>query len=138
MNSVNVFQQQPARRDSSVGPEEASEGEELPDVATDYSDSEDEASIKRRKLEPSWTRGRELEDLLMQQSTVDPDEIFGVQLGPVPLDTMLPARKGDRRRARNRTSSANWSGPDGLSQWEIDRYNERMGIRSDAPPLGRS
>lgn len=137
MNSVNVFQQQPAQRDSSVGPEEASEGEELPDVATDYSDSEDEASIKRRKLEPSWTRGRELEDLLMQQSTVDPDEIFGVQLGPVPLDTMLPARKGDRRRARNRTSSANWSGPDGLSQWEIDRYNERMGIRSDAPPLGR-
>ena len=104
--------------------------DELPDVQSEYSDSEDEASIKKRKLEPSWTRGRELEDLLLQQSTVDPDEIFGFQLGPVPLDTMLPPRKGDRRRIRKRTSSANWNGPDGLAQWEIDRYNERMGIHS--------
>lgn len=122
MNNVNVFQQQPARQpDTSVV-------DELPDVASEYSDSEDEASVKKRKAEPSWTRGRELENQLLQQSTVDPDEIFGLQLGPVPLDAMLPPRKGDRRRMRHRTSSANWSGPDGLAQWEIDRYNERMGI----------
>lgn len=125
LSSTNVFQQQPA-----VPEPEAASAEELPDVQSEYSDSEDEASIKKRKLEPSWTRGRELEDLLLQQSTVDPDEIFGFQLGPVPLDTMLPPRKGDRRRARKRTSSANWNGPDGLAQWEIDRYNERMGIQT--------
>lgn len=118
----NVFQQQPA------AVEEAGV-DELPDVQSEYSDSDDEASLKKRKLEPSWARGRELEDLLLQQASMDPDEIFGFQLGPVPLDTMLPPRTGDRRRARNRTSSANWSGPDGLAQWEIDRYNERMGIR---------
>ncbi|WFC94899.1 hypothetical protein MBRA1_001537 [Malassezia brasiliensis] len=124
LSTTNVFQQQPATTE----PVDVST-EELPDVQSEYSDSEDEASIKKRKLEPSWTRGRELEDLLLQQSTVDPDEIFGFQLGPVPLDTMLPPRKGDRRRARKRTSSANWNGPDGLAQWEIDRYNERMGIQ---------
>lgn len=125
LSTTNVFQQQPAMTE----PADNASTEELPDVQSEYSDSEDEASIKKRKLEPSWTRGRELEDLLLQQSTVDPDEIFGFQLGPVPLDTMLPPRKGDRRRVRKRTSSANWNGPDGLAQWEIDRYNERMGIQ---------
>ncbi|WFD42976.1 hypothetical protein MPSI1_001627 [Malassezia psittaci] len=127
-NHGNVFQQKPIASESHYEEQE----QELMEVQSEYSDSEDEASIKRRKLEPSWTRGRELEDLLMQQSTVDPDEIFGFQMGPVPLDTMLPPTKGDRRRGRKRTSSANWNGPDGLAQWEIDRYNERMGIQSHA------
>lgn len=124
MSQHNVFQQAPAVSDTPAP------DDELPEVASEYSDSEDEASIKKRKLEPSWTRGRELEELLLQQATLDPDEIFGCQFEPVPLDSMLPPRQGDRRRQRHRTSSANWSGPDGLAQWEIDRYNERMGIRT--------
>ncbi|WFC98886.1 hypothetical protein MYAM1_001619 [Malassezia yamatoensis] len=125
---ANVFQQKPIASE----PQHEEQEQELMEVQSEYSDSEDEASIKKRKLEPSWTRGHELEDLLLQQSTVDPDEIFGFQMGPVPLDTMLPPTKGDRRRGRKRTSSANWNGPDGLAQWEIDRYNERMGIQSYA------
>ncbi|WFD32338.1 hypothetical protein MSPP1_003383 [Malassezia sp. CBS 17886] len=129
ITTTNVFQQQAAASRHVAAADD--DGGDLPDVASEYSDSEDEASIKKRKLEPSWTRGRELEDILLQQASVDPDEIFGFQMGPVPLDTMLPPRKGDRRRARNRTSSANWNGPDGLAQWEIDRYNERMGISRD-------
>jgi len=123
LSTQNVCQQ-------AAPPAPSADEEELPDVASEYSDSDDEASIRKRSQEPSWTRGRELEALLLQQATVDPDEIFGCQVGPVPLDTMLPPRKGDRRRLRHRTSSANWSGPDGLAQWEIDRYNERMGIHS--------
>lgn len=130
LSSTNVFQQQPAR-----GPDTTAD--ELPDVASEYSDSDDEATTKKRKTEPSWTRGRELEEQLLQQATVDPDEIFGIQLGPVPLDAMLPPRKGDRRRLRNRTSSANWNGPDGLAQWEIERYNERMGISGSGPAQPR-
>ncbi|PKI85655.1 hypothetical protein MVES1_000296 [Malassezia vespertilionis] len=122
--SANVFQQA-VHVQSDVGNQT---NESLPDVQSEYSDSDDEASIKKRKHEPSWTRGQELEDLLIQQASIDPDEIFGQQMGPVPLDTMLPPRQGDRRRARHRTSSANWGGPDGLAQWEVDRYNERMGI----------
>lgn len=121
LSTANVFQQHSAVADASM--------EELPDVQSEYSDSDDEDSIKKRKLEPSWTRGRELEEILLQQSTIDPDEIFGCQVGPVPLETMLPTTKnGEARTYRKRTSSANWSGPDGLAQWEIDRYNERMGI----------
>ena len=123
LSTQNVFQQ-------AAPPAPSADEEELPDVASEYSDSDDEASIRKRSQEPSWTRGRELEALLLQQATVDPDEIFGCQVGPVPLDAMLPPRKGDRRRQRHRTSSANWNGPDGLAQWEIDRYNERMGIHS--------
>jgi len=126
-SSHNVFQQVPTGEEDRGDVADV----DLPDVASEYSDSDDETAIRKRKLEPSWTRGRELEEILLQQSTIDPDEIFGCQhVGPVPLDTMLPARKGDRRRMRHRTSSANWNGPDGLAQWEIDRYNERMGIQS--------
>lgn len=127
LSSHNVFQQVPTGQDD----HDETADVDLPDVASEYSDSDDETAVRKRKLEPSWTRGRELEEILLQQSTIDPDEIFGCQhVGPVPLDTMLPARKGDRRRMRHRTSSANWNGPDGLAQWEIDRYNERMGIQS--------
>lgn len=127
LSSHNVFQQVPTGQDDHDGTADV----DLPDVASEYSDSDDETAVRKRNLEPSWTRGRELEEILLQQSTIDPDEIFGCQyVGPVPLDTMLPARKGDRRRMRHRTSSANWNGPDGLAQWEIDRYNERMGIQS--------
>ena len=130
ISTQNVFQQAPIPASAARTDEAVPADDTLPDVASEYSDSDDEASVRKRKLEPSWTRGRDLEELLLQQASIDPDEIFGCQTGPVPLDTMLPPRQGDRRRMRHRTSSANWNGPDGLAQWEIDRYNERMGIHT--------
>ncbi|PWZ00346.1 hypothetical protein BCV70DRAFT_149595, partial [Testicularia cyperi] len=100
----------------------------LPDIASEYSDSEDEETIQKRAAMPLWTQGDALDAALLAQSTVDADEIFGIPQGPVELEKILPGERTLNRIRRPRTSSANWSGQDGLAQWEIDRYNKRMGI----------
>ncbi|KAN0059862.1 hypothetical protein ACQY0O_008436 [Thecaphora frezii] len=109
---------------------EAQDPEELPEVNSEYSDSGDEATVARRATHPSWTQGEDLQAALLAQATVDADEIFGIPSGPVRLEEMLPSQTSMMRIRRPRSSSANWSGPDGLAQWEIDRYNKRLGIRS--------
>lgn len=111
--------------------------EVLPDIASEYSDSEDEETIQKRAAMPSWTQGDALDAALLAQSTVDADEIFGIPQGPVDLEKILPGERTANRIRRPRTSSANWSGPDGLAQWEIDRYNKRMGIKGTGVQLAR-
>ena len=111
--------------------------EALPDIASEYSDSEDEETIQKRAAMPSWTQGDALDAALLAQSTVDADEIFGIPQGPVELEKILPGERTANRIRRPRTSSANWSGPDGLAQWEIDRYNKRMGIQGAGVQLAR-
>ncbi|PWN48276.1 hypothetical protein IE53DRAFT_334039, partial [Violaceomyces palustris] len=98
----------------------------LPPPPFRYSDSEDEETIERRLARPEWTQGAQLEAALHAQATVDADAIFGIPQGPVCLDELLP-NVPHSRRGRPRSSSANWSGPDGLAQWEVDRYNRRLG-----------
>lgn len=111
--------------------------EPLPDIASEYSDSEDEETIQKRAAMPLWTQGDALDAALLAQSTVDADEIFGIPQGPVELEKILPGERTANRIRRPRTSSANWSGPDGLAQWEIDRYNKRMGIKGAGVQLAR-
>ncbi|SPO26848.1 uncharacterized protein UTRI_04161_B [Ustilago trichophora] len=111
--------------------------EPLPDIASEYSDSEDEETIQKRAAMPSWTQGDALDAALLAQCTVDADEIFGIPQGPVELEKILPGERTANRIRRPRTSSANWSGPDGLAQWEIDRYNKRMGIKGAGVQLAR-
>lgn len=116
----------------------AGDGDEvLPEIASEYSDSEDEETIQKRAAMPLWTQGDMLDAALLAQSTVDADEIFGIPHGPVELEKILPGERTANRIRRARTSSANWSGPDGLAQWEIDRYNKRMGIKSAGVQLHR-
>ncbi|SYW80056.1 uncharacterized protein UBRO2_03324 [Ustilago bromivora] len=111
--------------------------EVLPDIASEYSDSEDEETIQKRAAMPTWTQGDALDSALLAQLTVDADEIFGIPQGPVELEKILPGERTANRIRRPRTSSANWSGPDGLAQWEIDRYNKRMGIKGPGVQLTR-
>lgn len=111
--------------------------EVLPDIASEYSDSEDEETIQKRAAMPTWTQGDALDSALLSQLTVDADEIFGIPQGPVELEKILPGERTANRIRRPRTSSANWSGPDGLAQWEIDRYNKRMGIKGPGVQLAR-
>lgn len=122
VNTQNVFQQASAVDDTDDA------DLSLPEARSEYSNSDDEECVLRRQKDPSWTRGEELDAALHRQMYVDPDEIFGVPQA-IEIESMLPTRN-ERRRTRPRSSSANWSGPDGLAQWEIDSYNRRMGIRS--------
>ncbi|KAI0052886.1 hypothetical protein FA95DRAFT_1579859 [Auriscalpium vulgare] len=101
----------------------ASELIDLPEPNSEYSDSDDE---DRKKFDaPTWAQSPELRAALESQSTVNPDDIFG-PVQPLRMEELFRTRHS---RFRARTSSANWSGPDGLKRSEELEYARRMGFR---------
>ncbi|KAI0275078.1 hypothetical protein BC834DRAFT_850899 [Gloeopeniophorella convolvens] len=104
-------------------PPMASELIELPEPNSEYSDSEDEGRAKFAA--PEWTQSPELRAALESQSTMNPDDIFG-PVRPLRMEDIFRTRTS---RFRARSSSANWSGPDGLKQEEEREYARRMGFR---------
>lgn len=102
----------------------ASEAIELPDINSEYSDSEDEDRV-RTFDPPEWAQSPELRAALEQQAMLNPDDVFG-QIPPLRMEDMFRTRQS---RFRARTSSANWSGPDGLTEEEEREYARRMGFK---------
>ena len=105
--------------------EVTSESIELPDINSEYSDSGDERPPGSFNP-PVWAQSPELRQALEWQSTINPDEIFGA-VRPLRMEEMFRARTS---RFRARTSSANWSGPDGLTVQEEREYARRMGFKN--------
>ncbi|KAL4070924.1 hypothetical protein J3A83DRAFT_3311215 [Scleroderma citrinum] len=108
-------------------PEVPSESIELPEINSEYSDSEDEDRA-RTFDPPGWAQSPELRQALQMQSTVNPDDVFGA-IRPLRMEEMFRTRQS---RFRARTSSANWSGADRLTVEEIREYERRMGFRPQA------
>ncbi|KAG8219804.1 hypothetical protein J3R82DRAFT_777 [Butyriboletus roseoflavus] len=105
-------------------PEVPSESIELPDINSEYSNSEDEDRV-RTFDPPGWAQSPELRQALQMQSTVNPDDIFG-GIRPLRMEEMFRTRHS---RFRARTSSANWTGSDRLTVEEIREYERRMGFQ---------
>ncbi|KAJ5918043.1 hypothetical protein N7454_010418 [Penicillium verhagenii] len=89
----------------------------LPEIATDSEDEDD--SDSEMFPVPKWAQAKELQDLLVEQDGMEVDSIFG-PIAPFSLEDTFKADK-KIKKYRDRTSSANWSGPDGLTQEEIRR-----------------
>ncbi|KAL4241442.1 INCENP family protein [Abortiporus biennis] len=106
-------------------PPVASESIELPDINSEYSDSDDE-DRPRTFDPPEWAQSPNLGAALQQQSTMNPDDIFG-RIGPLRMEEIFRTRQS---RFRARTSSANWTGTDQLTAEEEREYARRMGFRS--------
>lgn len=102
----------------------ASESIELPDINSEYSDSEDE-DRPRTFDPPVWAQSPDLRHALQVQSTINPDDIFGA-VRPLRMEEVFRTRVS---RFRPRTSSANWTGTDMLTVEEQDEYVRRMGYR---------
>ena len=102
----------------------ASETIELPDINSEYSDSEDEGRASRRDL-PDWAKSPDIAAALRQQSAINPDDIFG-RIGPLRMEEIFRTRQS---RFRARTSSANWAGTDELTAAEEREYARRMGFK---------
>ncbi|BEI83182.1 hypothetical protein CcaverHIS002_0310500 [Cutaneotrichosporon cavernicola] len=101
----------------------------LPDINSEYSDSDDsdrETDFKR----PKWADSPELKEALEMQASVNPDELFG-PIRPLNMEELFNARVG---KFRARTSSANWSGADRLTEAEEREYARRMGFKAINPP----
>ncbi|RXW15515.1 hypothetical protein EST38_g10351 [Candolleomyces aberdarensis] len=101
-----------------------SESIELPDINSEYSDSEDE-DRPRTYDPPNWAQSPELKEALRQQSTINPDDIFGA-VRPLRMEEIFKTRTS---RFRARTSSANWTGTDRLTVQEEKEYAVRMGFK---------
>ncbi|KAH8120293.1 hypothetical protein DFH11DRAFT_1685640 [Phellopilus nigrolimitatus] len=95
---------------------------ELPDINSEYSDSDDENRV-RTFDPPHWAQSPELRSALQTQSTVNPDDIFGA-IRPLKMEELFKTRTS---RFRARTSSANWAGTDELTASEEREYARRMG-----------
>ena len=106
-------------------PPPASESIELPDIRSEYSDSDDE-DRKRSYTLPEWAQSPELRQTLEQQSTIDPDTIFG-PIGPLRLEEIFRTRQS---RFRSRTSSGIWD-RDAVTAAETEDYAQRMGFRRE-------
>lgn len=104
-------------------PPVTSESIELPDINSEYSDSEDEDRPRTFDM-PEWAQSPALRERLIHQSRVDPDEIFG-PVGPLRMEEIFRTRQS---RFRARTSSANWAGADQLTEQEEREYARRMGF----------
>lgn len=101
-----------------------SESIELPEVDSEYSDSDDEDRVKKFDP-PHWAQSPELRQALVDQSSINPDDIFG-PIRPLRMEEIFRSRNN---RFRARTSSANWVGTDQLTLEEEREYARRMGFR---------
>ncbi|KPV75382.1 uncharacterized protein RHOBADRAFT_43888 [Rhodotorula graminis WP1] len=118
--------QQPALPPRVVEPQEPLQ--ELPDIDSEYSDSDDEAHERKRKALPGWAQSPAVAQALYNQQQVNPDEIFG----PLPKLSIgdFFRNSASAARLRARTSSAQWDGTDSLTQTDLARYQRAMGYKS--------
>lgn len=94
---------------------------DLPEIQTDdededeYSDDDDKSKFPI----PGWANSPALRAGIMRQETIDPATVFGVP-GEIKLEEVFK-NKERHHRFRVRTSSANWSGSDRLTEEEVAR-----------------
>lgn len=91
---------------------------ELPEINTDSEDDDSDAGNDFVAL--SWTNSPDLRKQLAKQETLDPAEVFG-QPGPLNMEEVFSKSKDRFHKFRARTSSANWSGSDRLTEDEVRR-----------------
>ncbi|PGG99829.1 hypothetical protein GX51_06121 [Blastomyces parvus] len=87
----------------------------LPEILTD---SEDEDSDAEPYNVPDWAKPENLNNILISQEGRDGEQVFGPS-APLHMEEIFKDNKDRFKRFRDRTSSANWGGPDGLTQDEI-------------------
>ena len=106
-----------------IGPAKSSpqypNGDSIPldEIPTDSEDEDSEDEKAKKASMPDWAQSAEIRRQLLIQEGLDADEIFG----PVPSPHLEEIFKDKNRhhRYRSRTSSANWNGPDRLTEEEI-------------------
>lgn len=101
---------------------------ELPEINSEYSDSDDEDRQKTFDP-PEWARSPNLKRYLRDQQGTDPDEVFGA-IREINMEDIFRGEKTRHSKFRARSSSANWAGTDGLTMEEKEAYALRMGYKA--------
>ncbi|KAI9772792.1 MAG: hypothetical protein M1839_002293 [Geoglossum umbratile] len=109
----------PARSAKSSPRYQNGEEVELPEVPTDSEGEEEEGSSF---AVPGWVNSPFMRTALMNQELIDPEEVFG-PVAPLHMEEIF-RDNARQHRLKNRSSSANWSGQDALTQEDIQSYTE--------------
>ncbi|RUS22506.1 hypothetical protein BC937DRAFT_88719 [Endogone sp. FLAS-F59071] len=102
--------------------------------SSSHSYSEEEESQSESKM-AEWAQSPALRSALLKQSSMNPENIFG-QIQPLRMEGQkcdmldLDIFKVKPRKFRSRSSSANWSGADKLTQQEEMDYHATMGYKN--------
>ncbi|KAH0497026.1 hypothetical protein TgHK011_004362 [Trichoderma gracile] len=89
---------------------------ELPEIQTD--DDEDDDDEGGGMTVAAWADSPDLRRALMRQESMDPTQIFGPP-APLIMEEVFSKSKDKWHKFRQRTSSANWSGLDRLTEDDI-------------------
>ncbi|KAK6193960.1 hypothetical protein LQW54_011923 [Pestalotiopsis sp. IQ-011] len=89
---------------------------ELPEINTD--DEDEYSDDEQKQMFASWTDSPALRRAIMDQETLDPLRVFGAP-GPLNMEEVFSKSKDRWHKFRARTSSANWSGTDKLTEDDI-------------------
>ncbi|KAJ3121957.1 hypothetical protein HK098_003249 [Nowakowskiella sp. JEL0407] len=134
-NAAKAFALEKAERDKErVAASIVDADGEIPDIPDSEDEDEyhsDDEDLQKPKTTvgkplPDWVLSPNLKKALANQTRQDPDEIFGA-VQPLALEDVF---KGSKRTFRARTSSAHWTGTDRLTEYEQERYKEKMGYIS--------
>ncbi|KAI0391073.1 hypothetical protein F5Y17DRAFT_468495 [Xylariaceae sp. FL0594] len=91
---------------------------ELPEINTDDESDEYDDDDGAKGLVADWADSPNLRRALVEQEHKNPFEVFGPP-APLNMEEVFARNKDRFPKFRARTSSANWSGPDGLSEEDI-------------------
>ena len=91
---------------------------DLPEIPTDSEDEDSDGGGKNDFVALGWTNSPDLRRALALQETIDPAQVFG-QPAPLNMEEVFNKSKDRFKKFRDRTSSANWSGVDGLTEEEV-------------------
>jgi hypothetical protein len=89
---------------------------ELPEINTDDEDEYDDEEHKQ--MFAQWTDSPALRRALLEQETMDPMQVFGAP-APLNMEEVFSKSKDRWHKFRARTSSANWSGSDRLTEEDV-------------------
>ncbi|KAL5629924.1 hypothetical protein BROUX41_001530 [Berkeleyomyces rouxiae] len=92
---------------------------ELPEIDTDEDEDEDDEEENARNMGVApWADSPDLRQALIRQETMDPSLIFGPPV-PLNMEEVFSKNKDRWNKFRARTSSANWTGADRLTEEDI-------------------
>ncbi|KAJ4210086.1 hypothetical protein NW767_000361 [Fusarium falciforme] len=89
---------------------------ELPEIQTDDEDEDDDDG--HALTAAAWADSPDLRRALMRQEVMDPSQVFG-STAALNMEEVFNQSKERFHKFRARTSSANWSGPDRLTEDDI-------------------
>ncbi|OTB19908.1 hypothetical protein K445DRAFT_313694 [Daldinia sp. EC12] len=89
---------------------------DLPEINTD--DEDDDYDDGGKDMVASWADSPNLRQALVEQESKDPFQVFGAP-GPLNMEEVFAKSKDRFHKFRARTSSANWSGSDRLTEEDI-------------------